>query len=87
MRLLILTGLLLTSPLIQALTFRLDGDEVVGNSLEIEARYEDTFVHLGRVYGLGYRELMDANPGYPPGCLATRRRYTCRWPLFCPTRA
>ncbi|MCB1672934.1 MAG: L,D-transpeptidase family protein [Gammaproteobacteria bacterium] len=66
MRLLILTGLLLTSPLIQALTFRLDGDEVVGNSLEIEARYEDTFVHLGRVYGLGYRELMDANPGVSP---------------------
>ena len=50
----------------QALTFRLDGDEVVGNNLDIETRYEDTFVKLGQVYGLGYREMIDANPGVFP---------------------
>lgn len=66
MRLLILTSLLLACSTGQALTFRLDGDEVVGNNLEIETRYEDTFVNFGQIYGLGYRELIDANPGISP---------------------
>lgn len=49
-----------------ALTFRYDGDDVVGDTMTIETDYEDTFVHLGHVYGLGFRELIDANPGVLP---------------------
>lgn len=65
----LLSGCLLAgafSPPALALTFRLDEDEVVGNTESFSARYEDTFVALGRVYGLGYRELIDANPGVLP---------------------
>lgn len=56
----------IASPLLQALTFRLEGDEVVGANSVIEARYEDTFVALGSQYGLGFRELIDANPDVLP---------------------
>ena len=49
-----------------ALTFRLTGDEVVGAPMTIKARYEDTFVALGKTYGLGFRELIQANPGVLP---------------------
>ncbi len=66
MRVLIFASLLLASSMAQALTFRFNDDEVVGNSLEIETGYEDTFVNLGRVYGLGYRELIAANPEVSP---------------------
>ncbi len=66
----ILRALLISAVLlpctVQALTFRLAGDEVVGNTLEIQTSYEDTFVDLGHVYGLGYREMMDANPDVWP---------------------
>ena len=62
----ILLSLILVSTYCQALTFRLGSEEVVGNILEIEARYEDTFVVLGHRYGLGYRELLDANPEVLP---------------------
>ena len=50
----------------QSLTFPLTGDEVVGEVQTIETRYEDTFVALGHTYGLGFRELVDANPGVLP---------------------
>lgn len=56
----------LFSAQVQALTFRLDGNEVVGEPITMRTDYEDTFVELGRVYGLGFRELMQANPGVLP---------------------
>lgn len=53
---------------LQALTFRLpeNNDSVVGDNLIMRTRYEDTFVAIGRVYGLGFREMMEANPGVHP---------------------
>ncbi len=49
-----------------ALTFRLSGDDVVGNHMEMRTKYEDTFNDLGRIYGLGFRELINANPEVLP---------------------
>ncbi len=52
----------------QALTFRLpaENDELVGALMTYKAEYEDTFAHLARVYGLGYMEMLAANPGVNP---------------------
>lgn len=51
-----------------ALTFRLpaDNDELVGDLMTYKAEYEDTFARLARVYGLGYLEMLAANPGVNP---------------------
>jgi L,D-transpeptidase ErfK/SrfK len=65
-RALLFVSLYLLCSYTEATTFRLNGEEVVGNDLKISTRYEDTFVDLGHVYGLGYRELLDANPGVLP---------------------
>jgi L,D-transpeptidase ErfK/SrfK len=62
----LLFGLLLASAFATALTFRTDGNEVVGDVLQIKTKYEDTFVDLGHIYGLGFRELQDANPDVLP---------------------
>ncbi len=53
---------------VQALTFRLpdNNDEVVGHNMAYTASYEDTFVALGHIYGLGFREMLNANPGVHP---------------------
>lgn len=42
------------------------GSDVVGELQVIRARYEDTFVDIARAYGLGYDELVQANPGIDP---------------------
>lgn len=39
---------------------------VVGEPQIITARYEDTFSDIAREYGLGYDELVEANPGIDP---------------------
>jgi len=65
-RMLTMATLALPVTTLHALTFRLTDDEVVGNNTTFESRYEDTFVSIGKVYGLGYRELIDANPGILP---------------------
>ncbi len=51
-----------------ALTFRLPekGDDLVGDLLVVETRYEDTFAMLARVYGLGFLEMLIANPDINP---------------------
>lgn len=51
---------------VHALTFKLSDDDVVGAPLLLETKYEDTFVELGKTYGLGFRELVQANPGVLP---------------------
>jgi len=43
----------------------MDGD-VVGEVQVIRARYEDTFIDIGRAYDLGFDELVQANPGVDP---------------------
>jgi len=39
------------------------GDDIVGQVQVIKAKYEDTFADLGEKYGLGYSEMIAANPG------------------------
>ena len=43
-----------------------EGQDVVGQVQLTTARGEDTFVEFARVYGLGFDELRDANPGVDP---------------------
>ncbi|MGD9659634.1 MAG: L,D-transpeptidase family protein [Porticoccaceae bacterium] len=62
----LLFSLISTAPVVQALTFRLDGNDVVGETLRVKTRYEDTFVGLGHIYGLGFRAMMNANPDVLP---------------------
>jgi L,D-transpeptidase ErfK/SrfK len=54
-------------PPIDARRFALpEGAEVVGQLQVVHAREEDTFVDIARSYGLGYDELLAANPGVDP---------------------
>lgn len=39
------------------------GDSVVGEVVHVTARFEDTLLDLGRQYGVGYEEIVAANPG------------------------
>lgn len=39
------------------------GESVIGEVQIIEARHEDTLLDLGRKYGVGYEEMVAANPG------------------------
>ena len=41
-------------------------DTVLGEIQRITAKYEDTFLALGRRYGVGYEEIVAANPGVDP---------------------
>jgi L,D-transpeptidase ErfK/SrfK len=46
-----------------ALSFQLQpGQEVVGALNSVETRYEDTFSDIARIYDVGYREMIAANP-------------------------
>lgn len=53
---------------VQAAAYRLpaDGTHVVGAITTIRVRYEDTLASVAQEHGLGYRELLDANPGVDP---------------------
>jgi L,D-transpeptidase ErfK/SrfK len=47
--------------------FVLEADQdVVGQVQTMKAKYEDTFVDVARAYGLGFDELVAANPGIDP---------------------
>ena len=52
----------------QAATYALpaDGDGVVGEVQYVTSRFEDTLFALGRQYGVGYEEMVSANPGVDP---------------------
>src|SRR6188768_3157582 len=41
----------------------LDGDNVVGVVTTTVAEHEDTLLDIGRRYGVGYEEIIAANPG------------------------
>src|SRR5690606_1248531 len=43
-----------------------EGHDLVGPVEIIEARYEDTFAELGQKFGLGYTEMLLANPKVDP---------------------
>jgi len=43
-----------------------EGEDVVGELQVIYTRYEDSFVDVARTYGLGFDELVQANPGVDP---------------------
>src|SRR5690606_38281878 len=59
-------GALLTSS-VQALELPLtEGHDVVGNIQVVEARYEDTFADMGERHGLGFTEMLLANPKVDP---------------------
>ncbi len=54
-------------PPIAANRFELtEGDDAIGMIQLISAREEDTFVDIARAYGLGYDELVQANPDVDP---------------------
>jgi len=42
------------------------GQEVVGELQVMRTEYEDTFIEIARTYGLGFDELVAANPGVDP---------------------
>jgi L,D-transpeptidase ErfK/SrfK len=42
------------------------GQEVIGELQVMQTRYQDTFVDIARAYGLGYDELVAANPDVDP---------------------
>ncbi len=44
----------------------LDGDNVVGVVTTTVAEHEDTLLDIGRRYGVGYEEIIAANPGIDP---------------------
>lgn len=52
----------------QALTFRLppEGDSLVGQRRMVQSQPEYTFNIIGEAYGVGFRELIAANPGVNP---------------------
>ncbi len=60
---LLLLLLILTSPL-QAVTFDLppEGDDVVGKTFTLTTRWEETFSDIARIYDIGYRQMVAANP-------------------------
>ena len=42
-----------------------EGD-LVGTALDVVAAHDDTLIDLARRYGLGYEEVVNANPGVDP---------------------
>ncbi|MEJ2612101.1 MAG: L,D-transpeptidase family protein [Candidatus Thiodiazotropha sp.] len=48
----------------QAVTFNLpaDGDDLVGQPFKVTTHYEDTFSDIARIYDIGYRQMVAANP-------------------------
>ena len=56
-----------TAGLVEAVELPLVADsQLVGESVTITAKYEDTFVSLARKYNLGFEELVQANPDVDP---------------------
>ncbi|MGE0624488.1 MAG: L,D-transpeptidase family protein [Pseudomonadales bacterium] len=52
----------------QAASYRLpeNGDNVVGAVTTLKLAYEDTLASIAEEYGVGFREIVDANPGVDP---------------------
>ncbi len=56
------------APAAGAASYRLpeNGDSVVGAVTRLRLKYEDTLAAVAERYGIGYQELLDANPGVDP---------------------
>lgn len=53
--------------LVSAATYSLSGsDTVIGEIQYVTAKHEDTFLDIGRRHGVGYEEMVAANPGVDP---------------------
>jgi L,D-transpeptidase ErfK/SrfK len=64
LRLLSLTLLLTLAHSLYAVTFDLPapGDDVVGQTFTLQTRWEETFSDIARIYDIGYRQMVAANP-------------------------
>ena len=62
------SGLLLGANHATAAAYRLpdNGDSVVGAVTRLKLTYEDTLAAVAQRYGIGYREIVDANPDVDP---------------------
>ena len=59
---------LVLTPYTWAASYRLpeNGDSVVGAATRVKLTYEDTLAGVAQKYGIGYREVVDANPEVDP---------------------
>ncbi|NIP16130.1 MAG: L,D-transpeptidase family protein [Pseudomonadales bacterium] len=59
---------LLIAATAEAASYRLpeDGEDVIGASISLTLAYEDTLAVVAERYGVGYQELVDANPEVDP---------------------
>lgn len=62
----LLPALLLAAADAQGAAYPLDGRDVVGFTTFRTLAYEDTFAKIAEHSGIGYQELLDANPGVDP---------------------
>jgi L,D-transpeptidase ErfK/SrfK len=67
-RILLLLSALLGAATVSAASYPLpeNGDSVIGEVQHAVARHEDTLLDIGRRYGVGYEEIVAANPGVDP---------------------
>jgi L,D-transpeptidase ErfK/SrfK len=63
-----LLACLLLAATAEAASYRLPegGEDLIGASISLTLAYEDTFAGVSQHYGVGYQELVDANPGVDP---------------------
>ncbi|MEM8500138.1 MAG: L,D-transpeptidase family protein [Pseudomonadota bacterium] len=63
-----ITATLLLSPQSKALTFDLppEGEHIIGEMLQVIASHEDTLPAIAMAHGIGYREIVAANPDLNP---------------------
>ena len=63
-----MAALLLAAGPVDAEVYELppEGYDVIGSMSTITARYEDTLVDIARRHGLGYYDIVRANPGVDP---------------------
>ncbi len=63
-----LLAVLMPGPDADAASYRLpeNGDSVVGAATRLKLGYEDTLAAVAERYGIGYREIVDANPEVDP---------------------
>jgi L,D-transpeptidase ErfK/SrfK len=68
LRLWLLTVAMLAPAVTLAAAYALpeDGSQLVGAVTKVRVRYEDTLAAVAQAYGLGYREILDANPDVDP---------------------
>lgn len=60
-------GALLCAAVLQAATYTLaDRETVLGEVQQVVAMHEDTLLDIGRRHGVGYEEIIAANPGVDP---------------------